>query len=120
MWSRRISIHLKNHWIVIQLRPLKKCGKNLQNVGFVQSLEQLQRAQTPSVNQQVIFKRDVSLRNLAKMQECYSHHSEGLVEPKVLAKFLDTLEHVDSDNIKLKIGLWQLPVPTFSKCDLNS
>jgi hypothetical protein len=37
------------------------------------------------------------------------HHAERLVDPKVLAIFfwfliLDTQEHVDSENIKLKIG----------------
>jgi hypothetical protein len=37
-----------------------------------------------------------------------THHAEGLVNPKVCAKkrllILDTPEHVDSENIKLKIG----------------
>jgi hypothetical protein len=36
-----------------------------------------------------------------------SHHAEGLVNPKVrepkITDFLDTPEHVDSENIKLKI-----------------
>jgi hypothetical protein len=37
-----------------------------------------------------------------------AHHAEGLINPKVRVKkrllILDTTEHVDSENIKLKIG----------------
>jgi hypothetical protein len=37
-----------------------------------------------------------------------THHAEGLVNPKVRAKkmllILDSIEYVDSENIKLKIG----------------
>jgi hypothetical protein len=33
---------------------------------------------------------------------------------------VDTLEHVDSENIKLKIGPWSYLNQLFSKCDLNS
>jgi hypothetical protein len=44
--------------------------------------------------------------------------------PKVHAKkkllILDTPEHVDSENIKLKIGSRPLLCQLFSKCDLNS
>jgi hypothetical protein len=54
-----------------------------------------------------------------------THHVEGLINPKVRAKnrllILDTPEHVDSKNIKLKIGsprilLYQL----FSKRDFKN
>jgi hypothetical protein len=55
----------------------------------------------------------------------HSHHAEGLVNPKRLAQklillILDTPEHVDSENIKLKIGYRPLLYQLFSKRDLNS
>jgi hypothetical protein len=52
-----------------------------------------------------------------------THHAEGLVDPKVRADFGYLAEHVDSENIKLKIGSraqvpsskFQVPLPTFFK-----
>jgi hypothetical protein len=50
-----------------------------------------------------------------------THHAEGLVNPKVHAKkrllVLNTQEHVDSENIKLKIGSRSLLYQLFSKRD---
>jgi hypothetical protein len=52
-----------------------------------------------------------------------SHHAEGLVNPKVRAQkrslILDTPEHVDLQNIKLKIGFRSSAYQLFSKCDLT-
>jgi hypothetical protein len=41
-----------------------------------------------------------------------AHHAEGLVDPKVL--ILDSPEHVDSENINLKIGSLSLLFQLFS------
>jgi hypothetical protein len=53
-----------------------------------------------------------------------THHAEGLVDQKCSHFFsfliLDTQEHVDSENIKLKIGYGSSLYQLFSKCDLNS
>jgi hypothetical protein len=52
-----------------------------------------------------------------------AHHAEGLVNPKVRSKkrllILDTPEHVDSENIILKIARWTFLYQLFSKRDLN-
>jgi hypothetical protein len=49
-----------------------------------------------------------------------AHYAEGLVNPKVCSQkrllILDTPEHVDSENIKFKIGHRS---SAFSKRDLN-
>jgi hypothetical protein len=51
----------------------------------------------------------------------FTHHAERLVNPKVRAHFflliLDTPEHVDSENIKLKIRPQSLLDQLFSKRD---
>jgi hypothetical protein len=54
-----------------------------------------------------------------------AHHAEGLVNPKVLAQkkvtdFLDTPEHVELENFKLKMGPRSYLDQLFSKRDLNS
>jgi hypothetical protein len=58
---------------------------------------------------------------VASLQADWSHHAEGLVNPKVHAQkrllILDTPEHVDSENIKLKIGPRSLLDQLFSKRD---
>jgi hypothetical protein len=52
------------------------------------------------------------------------HHAEGLVDPNLMYKkpylVLDTPEHVDSENINLKIGHGSSLYQLFSKSDLNS
>jgi hypothetical protein len=49
------------------------------------------------------------------------HHAEGLVNPNMHAQkrllVLDTPEHVDSENIKLKIGSRSLLYQLYSKRD---
>jgi hypothetical protein len=51
-----------------------------------------------------------------------SHHAEGLVNPRVHAKkrllILDTPEHVESENIKFKIGHRSFAYQLFKKRDL--
>jgi hypothetical protein len=54
------------------------------------------------------------------------HHAEGLADPKVVYKKTVTdfiyprAWHVDSENIKLKIGYRSSAYQLFSKRDLNS
>jgi hypothetical protein len=55
----------------------------------------------------------------------YSHHAEGLVDPKVREQkkpylVLDTPEHEDSENLTYKIGYGSYLYQLFSKRDLNS
>jgi hypothetical protein len=53
-----------------------------------------------------------------------AHHAEGLVDPKVRAKkrllILDSPEHVDSENINLKIGRRIFLYQLFSKRDFKN
>jgi hypothetical protein len=50
-----------------------------------------------------------------------AHHAEGLVDPNLRYKLvLDTPEHVESENIKFKIGHGSSAYQLFSKRDLNS
>jgi hypothetical protein len=55
------------------------------------------------------------------MPAAHSHHAEGLVNPKVRRQkrllILDTPVHVDSENIKLKIGPRSLLDQLLSKRD---
>jgi hypothetical protein len=56
----------------------------------------------------------------------YTHHAEGLVNPKVLAKnpitdlrYPRLPEHVDSENIKLKIGYGIAAAPSTNSKSSN-
>jgi hypothetical protein len=52
-----------------------------------------------------------------------THHAEGLVDPNLMYKktelVLDTPEHVESENIKLKKGYRPYLYQLFSKRDFN-
>jgi hypothetical protein len=53
----------------------------------------------------------------------HPHHAVGLFNPNPMKKWLlilDTPDHVDSENIKLKIGFRSSAYQLFSKRDLNS
>jgi hypothetical protein len=56
-----------------------------------------------------------------RLVEPINAHAEGLINPKVSAKkvtdFRSDPEHVDSENIKLKIGSRSLLYQLFSKRD---